>query len=263
MRLTGLRIYPLKSAAGISVNTWPLDAFGLVGDRRFMLVDSGGHFITQREEASLSLILPRFEGDRVVFARAGLAEQSLAREPSWQEGIEVVVWGECCLARVAPTSVNEWFQAALSRDDVRLAWSRPGEGRPVDPTYAREGDQVAFADGFPFHLTTEASLRDLNSRLDEPVSMDRFRPNLIVDGAVPYEEDDWSRLQVGELPFRVVKPCARCQIPNVVPETGALSKEPMRTLKTYRRSDGKILFGQNLIHDRLGTLRVGDAVEAH
>jgi uncharacterized protein YcbX len=133
----------------------------------------------------------------------------------------------------------------------------------VDPSYASDGDRVAFADGFPVHLTTEASLRDLNGRLDEEVSMDRFRPNLVVDGIRAYEEDDWVGLQVGDIPLRVVKPCARCQIPNVDQESGVMGKEPMRTLRAYRRREGKIIFGQNLIHDRLGTLSVGDLVEPH
>jgi hypothetical protein len=137
----------------------------------------------------------------------------------------------------------------------------PETVRPVDPGFARPADQVGFADGFPFLLISQASLDDLNTRLEQPVSMPRFRPNLVVTGCEPYAEDNWRAIRVGPLSFRVVKPCSRCTIPTVNPETGVAGREPLRTLARYPRWDNKVFFGQNLIHDSLGRLEVGMPVE--
>lgn len=132
----------------------------------------------------------------------------------------------------------------------------------MDPRYGREGDRVGFADGFPFPflLLSEASLRDLNSRLAEPVSMLRFRPNLVVAGTEPYAEDGWREIEVGAMRLRVVKPCARCSIVTVDPATAHRGKEPLRTLAMYRRDGEGVLLGQNLIHDMVGVLKVRDRV---
>ncbi|HQN40865.1 MAG TPA: MOSC domain-containing protein, partial [Pseudomonadales bacterium] len=133
--------------------------------------------------------------------------------------------------------------------------------RPVDPRYATASDQVSFADGFPLLLIGAASLDELNSRLDQPVSMRRFRPNLVVSGGAAFAEDGWRRLRIGTITFRVAKPCARCAIPGIDPDSGQTTAEPLRTLARFRRRDGVIYFGQNLLHDGPGTLTVGDPVE--
>ena len=132
--------------------------------------------------------------------------------------------------------------------------------RAVDPLYAGAADRVGFADGFPFLLLSEASLDDLNARLDSPLPVNRFRPNIVVAGCVPYEEDRWRRVRVGGVGFRVVKPCSRCAVSIVDQETGGKGEEPPRTLASYRKVGGKVLFGQNAIPDGSGRLRVGDAV---
>jgi uncharacterized protein YcbX len=130
----------------------------------------------------------------------------------------------------------------------------------VDPDYGMPGDHVSLADGFPFLMISEASLADLNARLEEPVPMDRFRPNLVVTGCEPFAEDGWRRVRVGGVRFRVVKPCARCKITTVDQQTAATSKEPLRTLASFRKRGSKVHFGQNLVGDSTGILSVGDLV---
>jgi uncharacterized protein YcbX len=135
--------------------------------------------------------------------------------------------------------------------------------RQVDETYARPGDITSFSDGFPLLLISEASLQDLNSRLELPVPMRRFRPNLVISGCTPYAEDEWQRIRIGEIEFEVAKPCSRCIIPTIDTETAQRNpdREPLRTLATYRRRDNKVYFGQNLIHRGTGLLKVGDPLE--
>jgi uncharacterized protein YcbX len=132
--------------------------------------------------------------------------------------------------------------------------------RPADPAYAPPGTRVSFADAFPFLLTSEESLRDLNQRLPQPLPMNRFRPNLVVTGDRPYEEDDWRDIQIGDIPMQVVKPCGRCVVTTTDQSTGIRGQEPLRTLATYRKRSGDAMFGQNLVHRNSGQLRVGDPV---
>ncbi|HBL54839.1 MAG TPA: hypothetical protein DDZ36_02830 [Deltaproteobacteria bacterium] len=134
--------------------------------------------------------------------------------------------------------------------------------RPVDPDFAVGEYQAAFSDAYPLLLISEASLNDLNNRLPEPVAMKRFRPNLVVNNTKPYEEDSWKKIIIGECEFQVVKPCSRCILTTVDPETGEFSgKEPLRTLATYRKQSGNVMFGQNLIATIKGKLEVGMPVE--
>jgi uncharacterized protein YcbX len=132
--------------------------------------------------------------------------------------------------------------------------------RPADPAFAHAGARVSFADGFPFLLLSEESLADLNRRLPQPLPMNRFRPNLVVAGGQPYDEDTWSRIEIGGIRLRVVKPCGRCVVTTTDQLTGERGKEPLQTLATYRKRDGEVMFGQNVVHEGPGWLRVGDAV---
>jgi uncharacterized protein YcbX len=133
--------------------------------------------------------------------------------------------------------------------------------RLVDGLYARDGETVSFADGFPILLISSASLDDLNSRLPSPVPMNRFRPNLVVSDCAPFAEDNWKRIRIGEMTFEVVKPCSRCAVPSIVQETAERDPHINRVLAGYRRFDGKIYFGQNLLYPQGGELRIGDKVE--
>jgi uncharacterized protein YcbX len=174
--------------------------------------------------------------------------------------VDVRVWGDECRGAPVGEEADRWFGEFLEFP-CRLVHKPDDDIRLVDSPCAEGGDQVGFADGFSFLLISEASLDDLNGKLEEPVSMNRFRPNLVVRGCEPYAEDGWSRVRIGALPFRVAEPCSRCAITMVDQETGARGKEPLRTLATYRRSGEGVLFGRNLIHGSPGIVRIGDPVE--
>ena len=173
----------------------------------------------------------------------------------------VTVWKDTCTALSAGPVAAEWFSTLLG-DQCELV-RQPDSGiRQVDTSYADQGDRVAFADGFPFLLISQGSVDELNRRLTTPVPADRFRANIIIEGCDAHAEDGWSMITVGELGFRVVKPCARCVVITTDQRDGSRSAEPLRTLAGYRTSNNKVLFGQNLVHQGMGTLRVGDEIHA-
>ncbi len=173
----------------------------------------------------------------------------------------VVVWRDAVRARIA-TAASGYLSAFLGQP-VQLAHLYDVEARPVDPAFGRAEDRVGFADGFPFLVTLIASLDDLNRRLTKPITMDRFRANLVVDGAPAWAEDTWRRLRVGGVTLRIVKACSRCAIPTLDPASGEQpdGNEPLQTLASFRRDPRGIMFGQNAIADAPGSLRVGDSVE--
>lgn len=260
MRLAGIFVYPIKSCGGISLTESDVAARGLAFDRRYLLVDRDGTFITQREVRRLCLVKTAFSGNDVRVTAPGATPLTLPRELP-EIGLQPAayrVWESSGTALRHPEG-SRWFSEFLN-DDVSLLYMPDTERRPVSPKRARPGDIVSFADGYPLLLISEASLADLNARLDFPLEMRRFRPNLVISGCEPYAEDTFSHLRIGAVTFRGVKRCDRCVITTLDPDTGAPGKEPLRTLAKYRLQDGKVWFGMNLIHDGAGTLRVGDEV---
>ena len=259
MRLSGLHIYPVKSARGTSVTRWPVDAFGLARDRRFMLVDTKGRFITQREQPRMTQLGADLtdEGVRLTYPGHGTLT---VEHPTHGEAGPVEIWGESVVGHDTGDEAARWLAAWLGQA-ARLVYMHEDTHRPVHPDYAGETARVSFADGFPFLLIGEASLEDLNARLPAPIEMVRFRPNLVVTGSTPFAEDTWRRIRIGDIELDVVKPCARCVIPTLDLTTGQAGKEPLRTLATYRKVGSEVLFGQNLTHRGPGTLSVGDAIE--
>lgn len=261
MRISELWLYPVKGATGIAVREWALDEIGLRHDRRWMVITPDGRFVTQREWPGLGGIRQAIEGETLVLesARAGTVRVPLdgAEGPAR----EVVVWGD----RVRALDEGEEPAAFVSEHlgvHARLVHMPQHAHRQVDLAYAAPGDRVSFADAFPLLLISQASLDELNRRLPEPLSMRRFRPNLVIDGAPgAHAEDGWRRIRVGTVECDVVKPCARCVVTTLDPDTGIAGPEPLRTLATYRKDGSKVLFGQNAIHRGVGMLRVGDAVE--
>lgn len=169
----------------------------------------------------------------------------------------VEVWGDRCLAWSMGNDARIWFSTMLGTP-CELVYMPDESDRPTDHGAFGRENQVSFADSYPFLLISEASLADLNQRLDTPIPMNRFRPNLVVSGCDAFSEDHWTEIRIGNVPFQVAKSCSRCTIPTVDQATGKRSPEPLKTLATYRHWDGQIWFGQNLIHHTLGTLNVGD-----
>lgn len=260
--LSGIHIYPLKSARGISFDQTALVSRGMAYDRRWMLVDTEGRFLTQRQLPQMALIHTQLESDRLILRAQGHSDLVLPVSLAQGTTLEVQVWEDRCRALAADEPAQQWLSEVLKRE-VRLVYMPDETQRQVDEAYALSGDITSFADGFPLLLISEASLKDLNQRLEEDIPMRRFRPNLVVQGCEPYAEDQWRKIRIGEILFDVVKPCSRCVITTVNPETGEYStnREPLRTLASYRRRENQVFFGQNLIHRGSGTLTVGDSVE--
>jgi uncharacterized protein len=259
MRLTGIWVYPVKSCRGLPLPEARVVDRGLEHDRRYMVVDAEGSFLTQRKLPEMATIATAIQGGELFLSRAGVAD---ARVPlSLTEGRRrsVRVWDDEVEA-IEHESGSRFFREALGID-CALVHLPDDVSRPLGPKRGRPGEQVSFADAYPLLLISEASLAELNRRLDTPIAMIRFRPNLIIDGDAPHCEDRHGELRIGELTFRAVKRCDRCTIPTVDPETGVRGVEPLRTLATYRREDGKVWLGMNVIHNALGDLAVGDHVE--
>ena len=260
MHVSELFRYPVKSLRGERLDAADLDEFGVVGDRRWMVVDREGRFLTQRE-------LPQMSGVQAHHLAGGLRlTHSADRDcievsvPSAGADIEVRVWRDLCHARLADSAAHSWLSAKL-RFECRLVFMPSDSLRVVDPAYGEPGDRVAFADGFPLLLIGTGSLQSLNERLQQPVTIERFRPNVVVLTTEPHVEDRWHRVALGGVECAVVKPCSRCSIPRIDPETGVRGPEPMATLGTYRRDASRqVLFGQNLIHRGRGAVRLGDPV---
>ena len=210
----------------------------------------GAELVTARDEPRLRLTAPGMDD----------LELDAAGPPGTGGDLRVRIWDDVCTARPAGPDADRWLSRFLGRD-CRLVSLPESSRRPVDPAYGGVDDQVGFADGFPLLLISAASLEDLNRRLDEPLPMVRFRPNLVIYGGEPYQEDRWRRIRIGGIEFRLVKPCSRCAIPTIDPETAQRSAEPLRTLMGYRRRGNKVYFGQNVLHDGVGELREGAPVE--
>lgn len=259
MRLSGLFIYPIKSARGIALSEARLTPRGLAHDRRFMIVDQDGLFVTQREVPLMARLATSIEGDQL---RVGFSDQSLLVALSPHEGdlVQVKVWRDSVQALDCGASAAAFVSAALRRS-VRLVYMPDDSPRQVQLEYAEPGDSVSFADGFPYLLTNQGSLDELNTRLGEPVPMGRFRPNIVLEGAPAYAEDSWSRLLIAGIAFEVRKPCTRCVIITTDQLSGERAgKEPLKTLASYHTWHGKSTFGQNLLCRDEGTLRVGDPI---
>lgn len=260
MRVSRLYLHPVKSLGGIAVPQYAVDRFGPFMDRRWLVVDARGQFLTQRQHARMALVRTALEQDQVTLSLEGQAPIRFSPQDFTGAETDVQVWRDRCVARTGPAEVDQWLRQALGVE-CRLVFMPDSTRRAVNADYARNGETVSFADGFPLLLTSEASLDDLNSRLSFPIGMERFRPNLVVEGTAPFAEDNWRRIRVGSMVFQVAKPCSRCAIPTIDPLTAQKQPEIFKTLKTFRARDGEVYFGQNLLAQGTGSIQVGDAVE--
>jgi uncharacterized protein YcbX len=225
-----------------------------------MVVDGAGIFLSQRQHPELARVTATISGDHLNLRTAGLPALEVPLDGRSGPERTVTVWRDHCPAVDEGDAPARWFSSFLGCESrlVRLAGD---DSRPMSSSYTRPGESVSFADAFPFLLLSEGSLSDLNQRLETPVPVDRFRPNIVVFGCEPYAEDLWQRVRIGNVLFRVAKPCARCVITTTDQRSGERGPEPLRTLARYRQKGGKILFGQNLVHEGRGILRVGEKVE--
>lgn len=265
--LHSIHVHPLKAARGITPAEAAVEPWGLAGDRRWVLADGAGAIITQRRHPRMALAAAEpSPGGGLTLSAPGRAPLTVA-VPEPVRTTTVDVFGDKVEAVPADDAAHAWFSGFLGTGVRLVHLDDPAVRRPVDPEYGRPGETVSFADGYPLLLTALASLDALNSLVargehaDEgPLPMDRFRPSVVVAGTVPWDEDSWRRIAIGEAVFRVVKMCGRCVVTTTDQATGERGREPLRTLARHRRFGDKLVFGQNLVPEAVGTVRLGDPV---
>jgi uncharacterized protein YcbX len=262
LRLSALHLYPVKSCAPLAPQQAAVQPRGLAGDRRWMVVGTDGHFITGRQEPRLTLLRAQWKGDSLQLEAPDMPALEVAPPAAAGPRQLVTVWRSRVDAPLADAAAGEWISRFVGRP-CQLVFMDAQAQRAVDPQYAQPGDEVSFADAFPLLLIGAASLDHLNEQLERPVSMLRFRPNLVIEGATPHAEDGWKRIRIGAIEFELAKPCSRCVFTTIDPETAIRDAdgEPLRTLTRYRQTKGGVMFGMNLIARGEGTLQVGDEVE--
>ena len=170
--------------------------------------------------------------------------------------MNVTIWNDQCSAIDCGDEAAKWISQFLDTPS-RIVFFPDTEVRQVDPDYANLGDKTAFSDGFPLLLISQASLDDLNSRLQQPVTMTQFRPNIVISGCEAFAEDKWKKIKIGDIEYRIVKPCSRCIIPSINIETAKPAAEPLKTLASYRKQGNKVYFGQNIIAENEGSIEIG------
>ena len=259
LRLTQITIYPIKSLGGISLSSAIAEKRGLRYDRRWMIVDEQNKFITQRENATMALIGTRMDENGFELFHKHFPENKIFIPFSINHGtpLRVVVWEDECDALHWNEEADNWLSSTLAMP-CRLVFMPDDSLRYVDNNYARNKEITSFSDGYPFLIIGNESLKDLNSKLENPIPMNRFRPNFVFEGGDAFEEDSWVKFKIGEVNFLGVKPCGRCAITTIDQEDASKSKEPLRTLSKYRTKKSKVLFGQNLLTDKGGKISVGD-----
>ena len=277
MQVSEINIYPIKSLKGISLDSAMVEERGLRYDRRWMLTTPDGMFFTQREfpkMATLSVWIEE-DGSGLGVAADRFGDVFVPMDADSDKRQQVTIWGSVCEGAVYGAALNEWFSDVLGTN-CQLVKMPEDTCRSINPRFDRGGDIVSFADGYPLMVLSEASLADLNSRLETPLPMNRFRPNLVIAGADAFAEDDWKSVRIGDAEFRSTKLCERCVITTVDQARGEFAgKDPLKTLATYRIGKNVIpdryeslgvganavLFGQNLVGESVGeSISVGDEI---
>jgi len=261
LSLSAIYVYPVKSLSGIRLERSKVEKKGLALDRRWAIVSPDGRCITQRTHPHLALVSVEIEKNCLVLWHREDPEDALEVpfESETTDFMPVNVWGDVCLGHMVGAYADEWLADLLGIEGHLVHMPKRIE-RVVDSRYTEERELVSFADGFPFMVMGEASLEELNSQLDDEVDALQFRPNLVFRGGVAHVEDSWKRFRVGDLVFRGVKPCVRDGVLEVDQQTGEKVLEPMETLGDYRRFGEHVLFGQNLLVESEGEIRVGDMI---
>jgi uncharacterized protein YcbX len=261
LELSEIFIYPVKSLGGISLQSSDVEYRGLKYDRRFLLVDENGVFITQRDNPQMALLKLYFleNGFGVLDIRNNY-NTVIPFESQSTESIKVKLWDDVCNAVMVRKELNNWFSNALNIK-CSLVYMPDNEKRIVEKKYIDDEQIVSFADAYPFLIIGQSSLEDLNSKLKIPLPMNRFRPNFVFSGGKPYEEDNWKDFIIGDVKFKAVKPCARCVITTTDQETASRNNEPLKTLSNYRKINNNVMFGMNVICKAAGNISVGDKIE--
>ncbi len=254
-------IYPIKSLGGIRLTEAKVEERGFQFDRRWMLVDPKGVFLTQRTHPQMALLQVELgETGLIVFDKRNPKDKlQIPYNQFSDQEIEVEIWDDKVLATIVDPGLDNWFSEKLGMS-CHLVIMPESTQRKVSSKYAVNDESVSFADGMPYLILGQKSLNDLNSRLENPVPMNRFRPNIVFTGGQPYAEDSWKKIKIGAVEFQVVKPCARCVLTTIDQETGFQGKEPLKTLAGYRTIGNKVYFAQNMVALETGTIRIGDQI---
>jgi uncharacterized protein YcbX len=263
LTVSGLYIYPIKSLGGIAVSSAAVTSRGLHNDRRWMLVDDSSRFLTQREYPVMALLqVACAEGGFTVHHKNNTCSVMFVPHatPTNAETVTVQIWDDSCEAQLAGKEINEWFSDALNMQ-CRLVYMPDSTNREVDKAYAPNNEITSFSDAYPFLLVGQPSVDELNTRLEEPLSMNRFRPNIVFTGGRPFLEDSLEEFIICGIHFFGVKLCARCVVTTINQDNAGRGKEPLKTLATYRMKNNKIYFGQNLLHKGTGVLTVGHKLD--
>ncbi|MGW3626226.1 MOSC domain-containing protein [Streptomyces sp. NPDC000880] len=265
--IRSIHVHPVKSVAGHALDETAVEPWGIAGDRRWALIDPSAKVVTQRQQPRLALARAEAVPDGGIRLTAPGHEPLTVAVPEPVGTVTVDLFGDKVETVPVEGPADEWFSDCLGAEVRLVHLDDPATRRPIDPRYARPGETVHLGDGYPLLVTTLASLDALNSLIaqgdhaDEgPLPMTRFRPNVVVDGTAPWAEDDWQRIVIGEVTFRVARPCGRCVITTTDQHTAERGKEPLRTLARHRRVEDKMVFGQYLVPERTGVIRVGDTV---
>jgi len=266
MKVSEIYIYPIKSLGGIAVPKATLTTRGLAHDRRFMLTTPKGKFMTQRQNRQMALLKTQIIGDQLIVWNSSQPNSKIEFPLQPQHFIkqqEVNIWRDTCIGNVLHQGINKWFSKQL-KQPCQLIYMPTESKRSIDIEYNKGAEIVSFADAYPILLLGQAGMDDLNDRLPNPVSINRFRANIIYTGGQPFGEDNWKAFRIGKQSFRGVKPCVRCNVPNINQETATIDihKEPNKTLATFRRFNNKIYVGMNVCWEgkRRGTIKVGDKI---
>ncbi|MCH7401050.1 MOSC domain-containing protein [Belliella kenyensis] len=262
MILKDIYIYPIKSLGGIRLAKATLEERGIQLDRRWMLVDENGLFLSQRTFPDMALIHVELSGNEFVINNKKTKQSTLIVpfEEVTEELIWVQIWEDKVQAQIVSKEVSLWFSEALDKKCMLVKMPDNVE-RKVSSKYAVNSESVSFADGMPYLLIGQSSLDDLNNKLSKPVLMDRFRPNFVFEGGDAFVEDSLKTIKIGSSIFQIVKPCARCVMTTIDQETGKKGKEPLKTLASYRTINNKVMFGQNMVLIEGGEVKVGDIIE--
>lgn len=257
--LQDIYIYPIKSLGGISVPQAEVQQTGLQYDRRWMLCDKEGTFLSQRTFAQMAMLQVNIASEGLLIThKNGLLEPLLvAFDSNTAREVNVTIWDDACTALEVSDIANEWFSDALGMS-AQLVYMPATTRRLVEADYSTNNEIVSFADAYPLMMIGQSSLDDLNSRLEKPVLMNRFRPNLVFSGGTPFCEDSFGSFQMGNVTFNAVKPCSRCILTTINQEDGSKGQEPLKTLAAYRTFKNKVMFGQNLLQANSGITKTGD-----
>lgn len=262
LRVSELYIYPIKSLGGVQVENARLTDRGFENDRRWMLVEENNVFLSQREIAEMALLKINMlaDGFEVYHVKDPKQRIFISYISSAIQRSRVTIWNDECEAISMDSAINNWFSSMLSIN-CKLVYMPEDVNRFVDRKYAHNNELSSFSDDYPLLMIGQASLDDLNSKLAQPVPMNRFRPNIVFTGGEAFQEDEMHQFFINDISFACVKPCARCIITTIDQQTAIKSKEPLKTLSTYRTQNNKVMFGQNVLYKGMGIIYIGDEIK--